>query len=162
MIEQESPLCKLFARGTNASMLREMISFAAERSMELEVDGMTGAAHGKRSADQLARHCGYRDRDWKTRAGMVELRIPKLRKDSYFPSFLEPRRTFGIYASFRRFSREAWCAIEAGRCGARWSRACRNSRSSRRGGRRSMLPRRASMADVGSSVWRFCLRHWCI
>jgi hypothetical protein len=61
--------------------------------MELEVEGLTGATYGEKSQDRLAQRNGYRDRMWETRAGNVELRIPKLRKGSYFPSFLEPRRT---------------------------------------------------------------------
>jgi transposase-like protein len=93
MTEQETALRELLAKGTDASFLREMIGFAAERLMELEVGGMTGAAHGERSPDRLVQRNGYRERDWETRAGTVELRIPKLRRGSYFPCFLELRRT---------------------------------------------------------------------
>src|SRR5579875_479798 len=60
--------------------------------MELEVEGLTGAAYGEKSQERLVQRNGYRDRSWETRAGTVELRIPKLRKGSYFPGFLEPRR----------------------------------------------------------------------
>ena len=89
MTDQETALRELMAKGSDASVLREMIGFAAVRLMELEV----GAAHGERSTDRLVQRNGYRDRDWETRAGTVELRIPRLRKGSYFPAFLEPRRT---------------------------------------------------------------------
>ena len=93
MTDQETALRELLAKGTDASVLREMIGFAAERLMELEVGGLTGAALGERSPDRLVQRNGYRERDWETRAGTVELRIPKLRRGSYFPGFLEPRRT---------------------------------------------------------------------
>ena len=62
------------------------------RLMAVEVEGLTGAAHGERSPDRLTHRNGYRERSWETRAGTVELKIPKLRKGSYFPGFLEPRR----------------------------------------------------------------------
>jgi len=82
----------LMEKSADASFLREMIGYGAQRLMELEVGALTGAAHGEKSPERLAQRNGYRDRDWETRAGTVELRIPKLRKGSYFPFFLEPRR----------------------------------------------------------------------
>src|SRR5499427_5720427 len=82
----------LLEKSSDVDLLREMIGFAAHRLMELEVENLTGAAHGERSADRINHRNGFRERDWETRAGTVELRIPKLRKGSYFPGFLEPRR----------------------------------------------------------------------
>ena len=82
----------LLERSSDADLLREMIGFTAQRLMALEVEGLTGAAPGERSPDRINQRNGYRDRVWETRAGTVELHIPKLRKGSYFPAFLEPRR----------------------------------------------------------------------
>ncbi len=93
MTDDKIALREMLEKGSDATFLREMIGFAAQRLMELEVGEVTGAAHGERSPDRLVQRNGYRERDWQTRAGTVELRIPKLRRGSYFPAFLEPRRT---------------------------------------------------------------------
>ena len=92
MTDEMMSLRTLLEKSADADLLREMVGFAAHRLMELEVESLTGAAHGERSPERINRRNGYRDRDWETRAGTVELRIPKLRKGSYFPAFLEPRR----------------------------------------------------------------------
>ena len=92
MTDDKIALRALLEKGSGTTFLREMIGFAAERLMALETDTLCGAAPGERSAERTNRRNGYRDRDWQTRAGTVELRIPKLRRGSYFPGFLEPRR----------------------------------------------------------------------
>jgi putative transposase len=92
MTDEIMNLRTLLEKSSDADLLREMIGFTAQRLMELEVEGKTGAAYGQKSAERLVQRNGYRDRLWETRAGTVELHIPKLRKGSYFPAFLEPRR----------------------------------------------------------------------
>jgi transposase-like protein len=82
----------LLEKTADADVVRDMIKFAAQRLMELDVEALTGAAHGVRDPNRVNQRNGYRPRDWETRAGTVELQIPKLRTGSYFPGFLEPRR----------------------------------------------------------------------
>ena len=83
----------LIEKAPSADFLREMIEVISNRLMEMEVEGLTGAAHGERSLTRTNQRNGYRERAWETRVGTVDLAIPKLRKGSYFPAFLEPRRT---------------------------------------------------------------------
>ncbi|MBV8855109.1 MAG: IS256 family transposase [Sinobacteraceae bacterium] len=92
MTDDKIALRELLEKGSDATFLREMIGFAAARLMALETEQLCGAAPGERTPERRNQRNGYRDRDWETRAGTVELRIPKLRHGSYFPAFLEPRR----------------------------------------------------------------------
>ncbi len=93
MTEDRMALIELVEKQADGDLVREMLAFAAERIMEAEVEGRTGAAKGARTAMPEVQRNGYRDRDWDTWTGRIALAIPKLRKGSYFPSFLEPRRT---------------------------------------------------------------------
>lgn len=68
------------------------LTLAADRLMAREVGAVAGAACGETDPARRAQRTGSRDRDWETRAGTVELRMPKLRKGSCFPGFLGPRR----------------------------------------------------------------------
>ena len=92
MTDEMMDLQALLEKAPDADFLREMIGFTVKRLMELEVGAITGAAWGEKSGARLVQRNGYRDRDWETRAGTIALRIPKLRKGSYFPGFLDPRR----------------------------------------------------------------------
>ena len=92
MTDDKIALRELLEKGSDATFLREMIGFAAERLMALETESLCGAAPGERIESRTNQRNGYRERDWHTRAGTPKLRIPKLRHGSYFPGFLEPRR----------------------------------------------------------------------
>lgn len=93
MTEDKIALKALLEQASDADFLRDMIGFAAERMMALEVEALTGADYRARNPERSNSRNGYRERSWETRAGTVPLQIPKLRKGSYFPTFLEPRRT---------------------------------------------------------------------
>jgi transposase-like protein len=93
MTDDKMALLELIEKSADADLVREMLGFAAERLMEAEVQAHTGAAHGARDPARQVQRNGYRGRVWETRAGRIELEIPRLRRGSYFPSFLEPRRT---------------------------------------------------------------------
>ena len=86
-------LAELAEKGADVDLVREMIRHVAQRMMDMDAESLCAAAYGERSPERLNSRNGYRERQWDTRAGSVELKIPKLRKGSYFPGFLEPRRT---------------------------------------------------------------------
>jgi putative transposase len=86
-------LADLVEKGADSDLLRDMIQYVAQRLMELDTEGLCAAAYGERNPERANSRNGYRERLWETRAGAVDLKIPKLRKGSYFPGFLEPRRT---------------------------------------------------------------------
>ncbi len=93
MTNERMALLDLVEKDADSDLVRDMLAFAAERMMEAEAEVAAGAAKGARTPLRDAHRNGYRAREWDTRAGRIELAIPRLRKGSYFPSFLEPRRT---------------------------------------------------------------------
>ena len=91
-LSETAALRALLSETSDTHMLAEMLGFVADRLMALDVDQLCGAGAHERSDDRVNRRNGYRTRAWETRAGKVDVKIPKLRKGSYFPEFLEPRR----------------------------------------------------------------------
>jgi putative transposase len=86
-------LAELVEKGAQDDVVRELLAHVVERLMEFEIEQRTGAEYGARTPERANSRNGYRERLWETRVGSVDLRIPKLRRGSYFPAFLEPRRT---------------------------------------------------------------------
>jgi hypothetical protein len=95
MTDERMALITLIEKDADTDLVRDMLGFAGDRIMEMEIAARAGAAHGARDPARLAQRNGYRAREWDTRAGRIELQIPRLRKGSYFPSFLEPLSTAG-------------------------------------------------------------------
>ena len=88
MAKASMALSELVEKGAQDEVVRELLAHVAERLMEFEIEQHTGAGHGERSPDRSNSRNGYRDRLWETRVGSVDLRIPKLRRGSYFSAVL--------------------------------------------------------------------------
>jgi transposase-like protein len=93
MTEDRLPLAELLAKAGDGDFLRSVAEAVVQLLMETDVEGVIGAGRHERSGDRTTYRNGYRDRTLDTRLGSLQLRIPKLRQGSYFPAFLEPRKT---------------------------------------------------------------------
>jgi len=93
MTEDRLPLAELLAKAGDGDFLRSVAEAVVQLLMETDVDGLIGAGRHERTVDRSTYRNGYRDRALDTRLGSLQLRIPKLRQGSYFPPFLEPRKT---------------------------------------------------------------------
>src|ERR1700742_2415040 len=93
MTETSLPLAELLAKAGDGDFLRSVAEAVVQLLMETDVEGLIGAGRHERSGDRITYRNGYRERTLDTRLGALQLRIPKLRQGSYFPPFLEPRKT---------------------------------------------------------------------
>jgi transposase-like protein len=93
MTEERLPLQELLAKAGDGDFLRSVAEAVLQLLMEADVEGLIGAGRYERSGERLNYRNGFRDRMLDTRLGALQLRIPKLRQGTYFPPFLEPRKT---------------------------------------------------------------------
>ena len=93
MTDDRLPLAELMQKAGGDDFLRCVAEAVVQLLMETDVDGLIGAGRHERSGERTTYRNGYRDRTLDTRLGSLQLRIPKLRQGSYFPPFLEPRKT---------------------------------------------------------------------
>ena len=93
MTDERLPLAELLAKAGDSDFLRSVAEAVVQLLMETDVEGVIGAGRHERSGERTTSRNGYRDRTLDTRLGALQLRIPKLRQGSYFPPFLEPRKT---------------------------------------------------------------------
>ena len=93
MTEPTLPLAELLAKAGEGDFLRAVAESVVQLLMEADVEGMIGAGRHERTPDRHTYRNGFRDRALDTRLGTLQLRIPKLRQGSYFPPFLDARKT---------------------------------------------------------------------
>src|SRR6266436_4408111 len=96
MTEERMALLEFVRKSGEPDFLRELLQFTVQRLMECEVEGRCGAARHERSEDRTNSRNGYRERQWQTRVGALELKIPKLRQGTYYPSFLQEAYLHGV------------------------------------------------------------------
>ncbi|MFN3077380.1 MAG: transposase, partial [Alphaproteobacteria bacterium] len=93
MTDPRMALAELLEKGADADFLKDVLAFALQRLMDIEAEAACGAGLHARTPGRVNSRNGYRERPLDTRVGTIDLQIPKLRQGSYFPSFLDPRRT---------------------------------------------------------------------
>ena len=93
MTEGRLPLAELLAKAGDGDFLRSVAAAVVQLLMENDVEGLIGAGRHERTAERATLSQWLPDRTLDTRLGSLQLRIPKLRQGSYFPPFLEPRKT---------------------------------------------------------------------
>ncbi len=108
MTDDGMPLTALLQKTGESDFLRSVAEAVLQILMEADVEGLIGAGRHERSEARLTYRNGYRDRTLDTRLGPLQLRIPKLRQGSYFPPFLEPRKT--AEKALVAVIQEAWIA----------------------------------------------------
>jgi len=106
MTDERMAFRELLQKTDDSGFLRNVAQMSLQRLMEFEVDNLCGAGRHERSEDRVNQRNGYRDRTFETRLGTMDLRIPKLRQGSYFPAFLEPRKT--VERALVAVIQEAW------------------------------------------------------
>ena len=106
MTEDRMALIDAIQKADDGNFLRARAETVLQIIMDADVEALVGAGRHERSADRLTYRNGYRDRTLETRLGSLSLRIPKLRQGSYFPGFLEPRRT--VEKALVSVIQEAW------------------------------------------------------
>jgi transposase-like protein len=109
MTDDNMALLALIQKTDDGDFLKSVAEAALQRIMDYDVENLIGAAPHERTAERLTYRNGYRERTLETRLGSLELKVPKLRTGtSYFPAFLEPRRT--IEKALTAVIQEAWVA----------------------------------------------------
>ena len=120
MATERLALAELMEKAGDGDFLRAVAEAVLQLLMEADVEGLIGAGRHERSADRLNWRNGYRERTLDTRLGSLSLQIPKLRQGSYFPPFLEPRRT--TEKALVAVIQEAWIGGVSTRRSTTWSR----------------------------------------
>jgi hypothetical protein len=148
MTDDRMALVDLLQKSGDGDFLRAVAEAVLQILMEADVEGLIGAGRHERSADRLNYRNGYRERSLDTRLGSLQLRIPKLRQGSYFPPFLEPRKT--TEKALVTVIQEAWIGGGLTSWSRRWG--CPASRKARSPSCARTLMNGSTRSSTGRSI----------